>query len=605
MRPKRKRAAAQVRQSQMLTTYGPGSMVDLPRKAVIIGGLDHWHGRMRLIHEPRLAAKVATALGRPTVELKAPPEDRPEADAPASGVVARVFPEWFVAQYEEDRGGNVRSRPLLHRERLVRGQFQDQDKKMHPVVPVRFVQACVRGHIGDIRWYRFVHQGANCHRGLWLDERGTSGDLAEVYVRCDCGATRSLGDAGDPQGRALGSCEGLRPWLGPAAGETCGGPEGKPQPNRLLMRTATNAYFAQVLRVISIPESDQLVAKAVDGVWEDFLQFVESREDVAKERRRATVHRALEGLTDDRVWEEIQRRRGPTTAPPRSIKELEIETLLSSEDEIGDDVPDSDFYARRRRPDPSTGPAAKLDRVVLVHRLREVQAQLGFTRFEAEMPDIQGELALDVRRAELALDVRWVPAVENRGEGVFLAFRKNEIDDWCKEDGASRRGQELEQAFERWREAHPGSRQEFPGLPYILLHSLSHLLITQLALVCGYAASSIRERIYAGSSSGYGILLYTGTSDAEGTLGGLVQVGRELERHLEDALELGRLCSNDPVCAVHAPTVLALGDGLMGSACHGCLLIAEPSCERRNEFLDRALVVRTVADLGAEFFRQS
>jgi hypothetical protein len=31
-------------------------------------------------------------------------------------------------------------------------------------------------------------------------------------------------------------------------------------------------------------------------------------------------------------------------------------------------------------------------------------------------------------------------------------------------------------------------------------------------------------------------------------------------------------------------------------------LIGETSCERRNEFLDRALVVPTVEGLGAEFF---
>ncbi len=41
---------------------------------------------------------------------------------------------------------------------------------------------------------------------------------------------------------------------------------------------------------------------------------------------------------------------------------------------------------------------------------------------------------------------------------------------------------------------------------------------------------------------------------------------------------------------------------LHGAACHGCLLIAETSCERRNEFLDRALVVNTVEAGGLHFF---
>jgi hypothetical protein len=603
MKSKTNRASAQVRSSQMLSTYGPGSMVDLPKRAVIIGGLDHWKGPLRPIAEPRLATKVASVLERPTVDLYAPPENRQEIDAPFSGVIARVFPEWFVAQYEEERDGGIRTRPLVNRARLVRGKYQDLNRKGHSVVPIRFVQACVRGHISDIRWFDYIHRGtSSCRSNLWLDERGTSGDLSEIMARCECGQTRSLADASDQKQRALGSCRGERPWLGPKAAESCGGPDGKPQPNRLLMRTATNAYFAQVLRVISIPDTDQIVSKTVDGLWEQSLRYVESKDELVKERRREHVRQALEGLSDDVVWREIQRRKTPQPANEKPIKQVEIETLLASQDELGDDVLDSDFYARSRRLTPNRpGAAAFLSRLVLVHRLREVQALVGFTRFEAEMPDIQGELALDVRRAELALETRWVPAVENRGEGIFIALREESLQSWLSTDGAKARCEHLEAAFDRWLTMHPGSKQVFPGLPYIMLHSLSHLLITQLSLVCGYAASSIRERIYAGSA-GHGILLYTGTSDAEGTLGGLVQVGREIEDHLEAALELGRLCSNDPVCALHPPAILSGDGGLMGAACHGCLLIAEPSCERRNEFLDRALVVQTVGEQGAEFF---
>ena len=141
----------------------------------------------------------------------------------------------------------------------------------------------------------------------------------------------------------------------------------------------------------------------------------------------------------------------------------------------------------------------------------------------------------------------------------------------------------------------------FPDSPYLMLHSLAHMLMTTLTLECGYPSSSVRERIYAGEA-GYGILLYTGTTDAEGTLGGLVESGRRLGRYLGMALELGSLCSNDPVCSQHRPSDEHEGRYLHGAACHGCLLIAETSCEQFNEHLDRALVVPTVDNLGAEFF---
>ena len=139
------------------------------------------------------------------------------------------------------------------------------------------------------------------------------------------------------------------------------------------------------------------------------------------------------------------------------------------------------------------------------------------------------------------------------------------------------------------------SQFPFPGAPYILLHSLSHLLITEMALECGYGASSIRERIYANPEIGYGILLLTSTSGSEGTLGGLVDAGKRIVPYLERAFERAQLCSNDPFCSEHDPNHLFDIRPTHGAACHGCELIAETSCEQRNEFLDRALVSRTVS----------
>jgi hypothetical protein len=157
------------------------------------------------------------------------------------------------------------------------------------------------------------------------------------------------------------------------------------------------------------------------------------------------------------------------------------------------------------------------------------------------------------------------------------------------------------QGIMSWKADNPYCKRVFIGPPYMLLHSLSHLLISAVSLECGYPASAIRERIYAGSS-GYSILLYTGSSDSEGTMGGLVEVGRRLGQHLVTALEMGKLCSNDPVCAQHDPYHTHEGRFLHGAACHGCLLIAETACEQRNVFLDRVLVVPTIENNGAEFF---
>lgn len=141
-----------------------------------------------------------------------------------------------------------------------------------------------------------------------------------------------------------------------------------------------------------------------------------------------------------------------------------------------------------------------------------------------------------------------------------------------------------------------------------MLHSLSHLLMTAMSLECGYSAASLSERIYCApatdSTPMAAILILTGSSGSEGTLGGLIEQGRRINHHLRRAYNLAALCSNDPVCASHEP-----GENdhterfLEGAACHGCLYIAEPSCEKFNSYLDRALVVPVIGkDPALAFF---
>ena len=218
-------------------------------------------------------------------------------------------------------------------------------------------------------------------------------------------------------------------------------------------------------------------------------------------------------------------------------------------------------------------------------------------------PDIQGEYETDVERAEIALDPAWFPAVENRGEGLFVQLRAAAVMSWLTRPAVKQRLDALAIGYLHWAKERKSLRL-FPGGPYVLLHTLSHLLIQSLAMRCGYPASSIRERIYADTEAHlFGILLYTGSPDAEGTLGGLVQQARHIEDHLAQALRMSALCSNDPVCAQHAPGESLEGRWLHGAACHGCALVAETSCEMRNDYLDRALVVPVLGVPDAAFFQ--
>lgn len=594
------RPSGQIRMSQALTTFGPGAMLDLPNHSVLIGGLEFWQPLGEAVVEKRLSDKLQLLLKVPVLQLYAPPAAPDDPTAAQTGITVWRFPDWFITQDHERHDGEalVRSRLLLHADRITKNKYIDLDKRKRPVVSVRFVRACRKGHIGEIDWYRYVHRGqGECRGQLWIDERGTSGDLSEVWVRCACKAERSMGDAALMQTGALGNCDGNRPWLGQYSTEACG------EPNRLLIRTASNAYFPQIMSVISLPDRDEKVKQAVDQAWE-FLEGVEELEQLQYERRKAKVKAALEGMTDNEVFAEVLARRGTATElPAKPVKHAELETLVAGEAETGVDAPEGNFYARSIPREKWDAPWMRpIGRIVLVHRLREVSALIGFTRFEALAPDTSGEFEIGVQRAAIARETSWLPAIENKGEGIFLQFNTASIEQWLARDDVQRRGRQLESGFKCWLAEHKGSHRKFPGLPYLMLHSFSHLLVTSMSLECGYPASSIRERIYALPGIGYGVLLFTATSDAEGTLGGLVQVGRQIQEHVRAALDLGELCSNDPVCAQHDPSSAHEHRYLQGSACHGCLLIAETSCEQHNDFLDRALVVPTVDHLGIEFF---
>lgn len=603
-----KKPHGQIRRSQVVTTFGPGAMVDLPNHSIIISGLDQWTGVHEEVFEPRLLQKLQEHLGLNSLRMFLPPKEDGDSFSATSGIVGWQFPEWFVTQdvrqTTSDNGHQVRSRQLVHRESLSRGRYIGDDRKRQNVVPVRFVRACRHGHIGDIDWYSFVHRdGGNCRTNLWIDDVGTSGDITDIQVRCECGQRRLLSEAVEAGGHhnagALGLCDGRQLWLGPTARTRC------EQPSVFLIRTASNAYFPQKLSVISLPPRNEAVKKAVEQAWM-FLEETESVDDVRHERKKERVARVLEGISNEEVWEEIDRRRNPPIDSVSRLKPDELKTLIACEQEQGDDLPDGDFFARVLPQSVWDAPwMNSIQQVVLVHRLREVVAQAGFTRFESATTNVEGELEIGVQPALLAREVTWVPAIENRGEGIFIQFKTELLDQWVAKPQVQQYGRSLLAGFNVWKSEHRTSRREFPPLQYYLLHSLSHMLITAISLECGYPASSIRERIYAFDDVGYGILLYTGSADSEGTLGGLVQEGRRIHEHLRQALTQAELCSNDPVCSQHQPDNLHERRFLHGAACHGCLLIAETSCEQQNDYLDRALVVPTVENRDVEFFRMT
>lgn len=594
-----------VRQSQALTNYAPGAMVDLLHDAVLVGGLDFWgkDSFAKRFDEPRLRRRLERQFPdlRDEKPFVMPPEGDERHPTRRCGIQVLEFPSWFVCQKPSCRklvqvgpGCETKANRYVH------------DECKDYLVPVRFVMACIDGHIQEFPWYKFVHdtpeKKARCQsRDLKLHE-GPTGDFSELVVIClGCGQKMPL-LAATGDGASRFKCDGHQPWMNGKA--TC------EQNLRLLVRTASNSYFAEVVSSLDIPEPPSPAA-AVHEHW----SILGSATAVSLPHLRGIAHvgAALKAFSDAQVLEAVRNKaekRNPPLEEPRTAEFLRF--IAAEPERAGDYPPDHvNFFVRRHVPE--QGLPVGVARVVLAHRLREVRVQTGFTRFEARTPDLQGEYpeeSLGVKVAPLAEKPRWLPGIEIFGEGFLVQLDEAAVRAWEDRPEVHRRIDTLlggHAAKARALALQDRQAPPFHGGRLYLLHSLSHLLIQAVALECGYSASAIRERIYCADRTAptpmAAILFSTGTAGAEGTLGGLLEQGRALSAHLARAFDQGRLCSNDPVCAAHDPSRDPTERYLHGAACHGCLFIAEPSCEHQNRFLDRALVVPTLGHEGAAFFR--
>lgn len=608
-----RRRVGGLRPSQLMYSYGIGSLVDLPNLSVIVGGLSDWSDAVnqREIVEERLLAAVRLQLGPQVQELKSAPwmeETRNPTDAWAKvGIPVAPFPRWL-------RCSNAKCRLLAP---IGSGLFK---LKPHPYRPemtryihegcggtglsARFVLACENGHLDDFPWIEFVHEHGQCSRPiLAFEDVGNGIGGADAYVHCrNCNARRHMALAfGERAATVLPRCRGRHPHLrmfDTHCGETA----------KAMILGASNQWFPLTRSVLSIPPSKDPVAQVVAELWSTLVECEDQR-DLEKQIKLAEKHNIKDLLRLKHykvmdVWAAIEARRaghGGASEEAGDLLAPEWRVLSNPKD-----APEGDEF-RVHEVAPPAKYAAQIERVVLAERLREVTALTGFTRVSS--PDWDPGAPPPSNGAPITIGKpHWVPAAESRGEGLFIQLKETAVQAWEATAEASGRLRALEAGHERWRrrrnlDPYEGWREA----RFVLLHTLAHILINELALECGYSAASIRERIYSRPDDGTGepmagILLYTAAADSEGTLGGLVSLGEPgtLERLLDKALARARLCASDPLCAEHTPDEAE--DTLHNAACHACTFLPETSCMTGNRYLDRATVVQTLAGAGVEFF---
>lgn len=606
-----------VRPSQLLWTYGPGALIDLPNVSVITSGIDVWEkDRCQPLIENRLLAAVQKALGSQVESLRMPPFTKSDSVDPFSaeanvGVPVRPFPRWLrcvkcglLSPYDSGLFELKENRYRPEATRFVhqgcRGSKGDQAAKDADAVPARFLLACKNGHLDDFPWQWFVHSGPrDCIGTLRFYESGASLQTENLWVKCDtCGAARNMAQAFGRIGKEnLPGCRGRHPHLDQFELDCDAEP-------RAVLLGATNSWFPISLSALAIPQAKDGLAQLVEDGWSFFVDL-DAPEEVPLTIKLLKKTGSLPGIDQysaEAIWAAIEAYRsgGDESVTEADIKGPEWRVLI-------DPSPVNDYpHFMSEAVAVPNGFQGKISRVLLLKRLREVNALLGFTRVEA--PDDSGGSGSGPIQAPLSrTKPDWVPANQVHGEGVFIQFDEQAISEWEQSAEVQDVDVSLRGGHKGWRNSrHLCPPEEgYPGARYVMLHTLAHLLIRELALECGYNAASIRERIYAelndeeGNQCGF--IIYTAAADSDGTLGGLVELGKpeNLERLLAQALRRARICSSDPLCAEHDPQK---DRSLHAAACHACSFVAETSCERGNRYLDRAMVVPTFENAKAAFF---
>jgi len=591
-----------IRPSQIISGFGPGSIYDNQIDSFIIMGLDHWKPeKFKVERDEILLQEIKKDKFSNLESLYSLSSFKHHDD---KGVIPiRSFPTWgFCPKCDKLVSGrdnsNGNGTPCNSDECLDR---KDKDKTPLPLTyPVRFVTACKNGHLDEFPWYEWVHKTPslrdNCSKNqakLYLIDNPKSMSLDSQEIICkNCDAPKQnmkFALSKDGLKSNLGfRCHGNRPWL--HKNGKCG-TDDDPTYMQGIFKGASNIYFPIKRSTITIPPfSDELSIK-----------IIEDKKNILKMKNASYFEEYLidhfelkpkypnSNYTADDVKRKIlQMAKIMNDLKNVTIRELEFDQLNS-----GENFNDEEFVTEKVEDMPDKF-KKYFDKIVLVKKTRVLSALIGFTRLDYDLDSSQKMSSISKEAP------RWLPVLENRGEGIFFSFNNQELNEW-------QRGTDVKTRFKNIMTVQDNSKidsEDSSHTPkYVFLHTLSHILIKSLAVTSGYSTASFSERIYCDEKMA-GIFIYTASASSDGALGGLVELGRKKQNKLWTLIEATKktsnICSSDPLCSIQP---LEKIQGFNGAACHACTILPETSCEKMNQLLDRDMIDNTFRDENIGFLK--
>jgi len=561
-----------VRQSQLVNTFGIGSIVDFVNDTVMISGVDSWtHDNLEPTNQHIIYNENLQSILKKSYFVK--PKASKESTNQFSferDIQAVRFPETMYCKACK-RIFNYREAYDIYNVACKCPHCQSKS-----VVPSSFVVICEYGHIEEFPYSLFVHSGKQCqvsdHPRIKVYNIDHRSDIDSLIVECeDCNKKVKMTSAFNENAfKNIKNCESSSPWLKHSAKDDC-----KMQ-LKTRMRLDSSIYFPITISALSIPPWSKRLFKKFDSYYKLLIDPI---------LFDAVVSAYIIPDFPDFTISEIRSsfgiyRRLKTESKIENMWDMKFEEFKAI---TGREEVDGEFSSKFL-----VAPAkynGVIKKIVAIEKLTEVVVFYGFSRLR---PVAISESEYIPKISNKKLD--WLPAIENHGEGIFIEFDENFLNKWG--DNVGEYYSEMKKNY---------SLTNSNGISfspqYVFLHTFSHLLMSQMALYSGYSVSSIKERIYCGFEKSCemfsGVLIYTSSPDADGSLGGLVKLSnpKTLEKLINDMLVRADWCSLDPFCS---QSYGASGQGVNSlnyAACHACTLLPETSCENRNILLDRCSII--------------
>lgn len=593
----------QIRQSQFVITYGPGAILEgqtgpriIPNPEVGLFYLNS--GRVPEdfeISDQRMSQGLLQ--GARIFRLPSNAESGLGNNAPLYRT--KPFPNWSLC-LGGGHGGDVGILYQGHQCPVCRTQGRRRQES------IRFVRACPAGHLDDVFWPTVVHRNPGCNHSDWFRWHGGGGALAQVSIECpECHQRANLGQAYGqtwtcggryPEREILGTAP-LRP--------------GCTQRAKIIQRQASNLRIPELRTLFTIPPratrlhnllqsspilsvltgvgptaitgiavlrpmlerlaAQRLISQAVVNEilqhdWQDIREAINdvlrpvntSFHELLTEEFHQLLHASRHG------YPPVRQGRGPASP---AIFEVIPATVRVFPFEHGGDI-----------------------RVTPISRLQTVTVQIGYRR-EILGAGAGAQAGLTPVSFQDTQNRTWYPGVRFLGEGLFLSFERD--NGWhppFRSSAAAAWSSAGQQATRYPNQLFRAGVSDELHPVFVWWHTFAHLLIRSISIDSGYSSAAIRERVYFEAEprrARGGVILYATQPGNDGSLGGLIALVPHFDRILARALEMLRFCSNDPLCIENH----FAGGRYCGPACYSCLLISETSCEHRNLWLDREVLL--------------